>query len=83
MTNDYIWDGKAWVLKGGKEYIVFNRTDGITASPVAYTTREEAEQFIKDFPKRFAHQGYYLTSRMERISPEQVILEIVEVDADE
>ena len=65
------------------EYIVFNRTDGITASPFTFRTPYEAQQFIKDFRKRFDHQGYYLTSNMVRIHPDEVDLEIVAVEAED
>lgn len=65
-----------------KVYIVFNATDGFYASPEQYT-KEEAEQFIKDFPLRFKAQGYYLTSNRERIRPEDVELEIREVETDD
>jgi hypothetical protein len=59
-------------------FLVFNKTDGIYASPNEFT-KEEAEQFIKNFPKRFEFQGYYLTSNQERINPNLVELEIQEV----
>jgi len=55
-------------------FIVFNKTDGFTASGHKYTS-EEADQFIKDFPLRYKAQGYYRTSNMEKIDPKDVILE--------
>ena len=60
--------------KDGK-FIVMNLTDGIPAS-LEPMSREEAEEFKKNFPKRFKAQGYYLTSGRERIKPEDVKLEI-------
>ena len=61
-------------------FLVFNATDGFYASPDEFKTKEEAEQFVKDFPKRFIQQGYYLTSNRERIEPECVLLKIEEVE---
>ena len=56
---------------------IFNRTDGILADP-RLMTHEEAEAFIKDFPKRYRQQDYYLTASRERIPAEAVELEIVD-----
>jgi hypothetical protein len=61
-------------------YLVFNRTDGVYASPDLFKTIEEAEQFIAEFPKRYERQGYYRTSRWEKIAPEEVLLKIEEVN---
>lgn len=64
-----------------KKYIVFNYTDGIIASPPNKTfgKKSDANEFIKEFRARFKKQGYYFTSRMQRISPEHVDLEVVEL----
>ena len=62
------------------KYAVFNVTDGIPASREPFDTKEEAEQFKADFPKRYEHQGYYLNSNRERINPNEVELTIVEVE---
>lgn len=59
------------------KYIVFNKTDGITASPDTFSSIKKAEQFVKSFRERFNFQGYYFTSKMQRIDPKDVILEIV------
>jgi hypothetical protein len=40
-------------------------------------TREEAEEFVRLYPKRFERQGYYLTASGYRISAESVELDIV------
>ncbi len=58
-------------------YMVFNATDGIPASP-NWMTWTQAEAFARSFPKRFATQGYYATSRRNRISPEEVVLLILD-----
>lgn len=60
-----------------RRYRVFNRTDGVYADP-RILTREEAEVVVRDFPKRFERQGYYLTGSRERIPPMAVELEIVD-----
>ena len=67
-------------MKTEKRYRVFNRTDGILASPNPMTL-QEAEAFIRDFPKRYKQQGYYLTASGERIPAEAVELEVEEEQA--
>lgn len=64
-------------MRTDKRYVVFNRTDGIFADP-RIMTLDEARAFVRDFPMRFAHQGYYLTAKRERIRPEAVVLEILD-----
>src|SRR3972149_781008 len=64
MAKDYFDDKKANEAKDA--WIVMNNTDGIVASPDVMT-KAEADKFIKDFPLRFKHQGFYRTSRGERI----------------
>lgn len=59
--------------------MVMNQTDGIPANHDTFKSKEEAEKFCLEFRQRFYKQGYYFTSRMERISPDAVELEIVEV----
>jgi len=58
-----------------KDCMVFNHEDGIYASP-DLMTREEAQRFINDFPKRFEAQGYYVNHLFKRIDPRSVRLEI-------
>jgi len=60
-----------------EEYSVYNATDGIYACPFTFESRKEAEGFIRSFRERFKVQGYYLTSNGNRISPDDVVLEIV------
>jgi hypothetical protein len=57
---------------------VFNKTDGVFASPQPFDSDKEARKFIREFRDRFKLQGYYLTSSGERIDPEAVILEVQE-----
>lgn len=61
------------------KYIVQNKTDKIPASEAPFKSREEAEDFIKKFRKRFKLQGYYKTSNFERIHPNEILLEIEEI----
>ena len=71
-------DSGTWI-EGGlppNAWNVFNYTDGIPAHHEFFKTKEEAEEFIKQFRKRFEFQGYYLTSDRERISPNDVDLRI-------
>jgi hypothetical protein len=57
-------------------FLVFNATDGVYASPDEFKTKEEAEKFIMEFPKRYERQGYYRTSRWEKIDAREVLLKI-------
>jgi hypothetical protein len=63
-----------------KEFLVFNATDGVYASPEAFKTREEAEMFCAEFRNRFKAQGYYSDSNWNKISPDDIQLRIQEVD---
>lgn len=60
-----------------REYLVFNATDGIPASPELMTWKE-AEAFCREFPERFRAQGHCFTSRRNRIPPEEVVLLILD-----
>ena len=62
-------------IESRKIYDVWNCTDDIPASmdSMCYS---DAEQFVKDYPKRYEKQGYYFTNQMERINPNDVVLEI-------
>ena len=61
-----------------KRFQVYNWTDGVPAHPDPMTLAE-AMAFARHFPGRFAQQGYYLTASGERIRPDDVELEIVDV----
>jgi hypothetical protein len=54
-------------------FIVFNKTDNITASPQEFSS-EVADQFIKDFPLRYKAQGYYRTNQNIKINPKDIEL---------
>jgi hypothetical protein len=64
-----------------KRFSVFNRTDGIPASPNPMTL-QEAEAFVREFPKRYERQGYCLTATGERIPPESVNLVLLDLDCE-
>jgi len=64
-----------------KFYIVFNDTDGFTASPDIMTS-DEADEFIKLFPRRYDAQGYYRDGRGRKIKQDDVILRKQEVTSD-
>lgn len=61
-------------------FIVMNRTDGFTASGEVFETREEAQEFVDNFPKRYEAQGYYRNNNLEKINPQDVELEIIDVE---
>lgn len=63
-------------MNSQKRHFVYNRTDGVFASPDAMTN-DEAAAFVQAFRQRYTRQGYYLTARRERIRPEDVQLEII------
>ncbi len=54
-------------------YIIWNDTDDITASGEEFTNKE-ADQFIKDFPKRYEKQGYYKDNNWNKLDPKDVLL---------
>ena len=64
--------------KGGKMdkggYMVFNYTDDIYASNDVFKNKTEANNFIKEFRKRFENQGYYRDNRMEKVAIEDIDL---------
>ena len=60
-----------------KGFIVFNKTDGVLASPMVFTTKNAASTWIDKFKERIENlQGYYLTAKQERISLDDLELEI-------
>ena len=61
-------------------FIVMNRTDGFTASGEVFETREEAQEFVDNFPKRYEAQGYYRNNNLEKMNPQDVELEIIDVE---
>lgn len=60
----------------GERFMVLNRTDGVFVHPVAVTL-SSALRLVRQFPRRFERQGYYLTAAGKRIRPQDVSLSIV------
>jgi hypothetical protein len=60
--------------KTSKGFMVFNYTDNIYASPDTFKTEKEANDFIKEFRKRFEKQGYYRDNRMRQIAIKDIDL---------
>ena len=68
-------------MKNNKtEYMVFNYTDNIYASPEIYKTRREAKSFIKSFRQIFEAQGYYKDNQLNKIQPSEIDLEMISSD---
>ena len=58
---------------------VFNRTDGVFASPDEFQDLGAAEKFMRVYREKFRRlQGYYLTSSGLRIDPDDIELEVME-----
>ena len=66
--------------KGGGMLRLFNQTDQVYASPDEFRSRAAAEKCARDFRRRFAVQGYYLTASGRRIAPEDVDLVVESVE---
>jgi len=60
---------------------LFNETDQVYAAPMRFPTEAAAEEYAREFRKRFNVQGYYLTADGYRISPENVELMVVPADS--
>lgn len=66
--------GAADTEKTGDGFKVFNYTDDIYASPDVYPTKKKANEFIREFRKRFETQGYYRNNRMEKVAVKDIDL---------
>lgn len=55
-------------------YQLWNETDNILAAPDMFKTKEQALACADILRKRFASQGFYLTTEGKRIAPEAVRL---------
>lgn len=62
-----------------RKYVVLNLTDGIAAHPVPVTL-SSAQRLVRQFPRRFLGQGFYVTAERKRIRPEDVRLVIVDAE---
>lgn len=56
------------------EFMIWNLTDNVPVTHEPLKDMDEVVKFKKQFYKRFEHQGYYLTSNMEKIDPKDVEL---------
>ena len=74
-VNPTMFGGGGGVEKG---YMVFNYTDNLYASNNVFATKKEANDFIKQFKKRFEQQGYYRDSNMNKIDVEDIDLLVIE-----
>lgn len=63
-----------------KGYMVFNYTDDYYATDNVFTTKKEANNFIKEFRNRYKQQGYFRDNRMNKIAIEDIDLEIIPSD---
>ena len=62
-------------------FTVFNETDGIYCHPEP-RTYEQCQEFVREFPQRFARQGYYMTWEGHRIPVAEVCLKILPAEDD-
>jgi hypothetical protein len=67
-------------MKKPQKYVVWNNIDNIATHPGAFDTKEQAEQFSKEFVMRFQGQGYYRDNNWNKISLEELpnYLEIID-----
>jgi hypothetical protein len=65
---------------GSKKYSVWNWTDNISATAKTFANEKEAEEFIKQFRDRYKTQGYYRDNLWRQIKPEDIELEIYEIN---
>lgn len=62
--------------------IIFNATDGVTASDKRFKKTETAEAHIKKLRNGFKkNQGYYRDNRGNRISPDDIRYEVIPEDS--
>jgi hypothetical protein len=62
------------------EYIIFNNTDGITATHLSFITKKDALLHIKKMREAFrVSQGYYRDNKGNKIMPEDIQYEIVKI----
>lgn len=75
VSNEFEKGGKV-----GKEYMVFNYTDNIYATDETFTSLKSANDFIKQFRKRYENQGYYRDSQMNKINIKDIDLLVIPGD---
>lgn len=72
--NNEVRKAKKGTKTGSKGFMVFNYTDNIYASNDTFPTKAKANEFIKNFRKRFEAQGYYRDNRMNKVPIAQIDL---------
>lgn len=63
------------------EFWVWNDTDGVSASPEPFVSRDDAVTFIAEYRERYRERGYQ-TSRGVRIAADAIELRITESEAE-
>jgi hypothetical protein len=59
--------------------IIFNATDGITATQKTFRKPETANNYVRKLRDSFKqHQGFYSTNRGERIDPEEIDYRVID-----
>ena len=58
------------------KYLIFNATDQVIATNETFTSVKKAKEKIEQLRKQF--NGYYLTNKWERISPDDISYHIIE-----
>lgn len=71
---------KAGGKTGSKKYSVWNWTDNISATAKTFSSKKAANDFIKEFRDRYKQQGYYRDNRWRKIAPEDIELEVYEIN---
>lgn len=61
-----------------KRFMVFNATDRVFVT-ADLLTLQQAQEIVYLFPKRYAAQGYYLTASGERVPPNLIELQIIDM----
>jgi hypothetical protein len=58
-------------------FMLWNDEDSIPASRELFKTRADARAYARSFRRRFAQQGYYLTTDWRRVAPKDIQLTIL------
>ena len=62
-------------------YLIWNGTDGITATQDTYTSKKKAQQVIDDKRQQYKDiQGYYRDNRWNKIDPDDIDYQIRKIN---
>lgn len=66
-------------------YTIWNEHDNIMASPDIFKSIEAVQEYCKQYRDRYRKQGYYRDNRWNKIPPDEIQLDIreIEIDANE